>query len=323
MMSEAEISAELADLAAVLATVPDAEPWSAAWMGRQSLLTRQNEILELAARSAEEYEVEVGLIGPVTVPNSVPASFMGRFLAELQLTTASVVQGIISAATDRGPFGRDVLGASALNVVGARPGSFILGLSGPAGRSVQLAMLDDDEDQPVPAFEEAFDRILNVFDIAENDVVAAELPEVMVSLGGHRSLVHLTNLAATLSSFDISARFVQHSTFLAKRRESGLTPAGAPRLDTLLSRTEQTTNHFAAVGTLTGVRWRSRKFDLEVPEGEHAGSYTGSVPDELRDRVRQLFDRPALVTIERTVTRTAIEGDESYAFKLVDLAPGP
>jgi hypothetical protein len=73
MMTEAELNAELADLADVLALAADAEPWSAAWASRQSLLMRQNELFDAAARLGDEFELEVQIAGPVVVPNSVPA----------------------------------------------------------------------------------------------------------------------------------------------------------------------------------------------------------------------------------------------------------
>lgn len=321
MMNETELNAELAHLADVLAVAADAEPWSAAWANRQSLLMRQNELFDAVARLGEEYELEVQIAGPVVVPNSVPANFMGRFLAELQLTVSSAVQAIVSAATDRGPFGQGVIGASAMSVVGARPGSFILGLAGPPNRSVQLEIVDP-SDQPLPAFEEAMERIFVVLDLVESDVAAGELPEAVSNLG-HRAVRHLNELAGSLSSADLAARIVQHSPFLEKQRESGLSPTGARRLETLLSRTEQTTDHFTEVGTLTGVRWRSRRFDLEVAEGVHEGTYTGSIPDELRDAVRQHFDRPALITIERTTTKTAVEGEDSLSYRVVDVTAAP
>lgn len=321
MTTEAELNAELADLAEVLASAENAEPWSAAWANRQSLLMRQNELFDAAARLGSEFELEVQLAGPAAAANSVPATFMGHFLAELQLTVSSAVQAIVSAATDRGPFGQSVSGASAMNVVGARPGSFILGLAGPPNRSVQLEIVDP-SDQPLPPFEEALERIFVVLDLVESDVAAGELPEAVSNLG-HRAVRHLNELAGSLSSADLAARIVHHSPFLDKERESGLSPSGARRLETLLSRTEQTTDHFAAVGTLTGVRWRSRRFDLEVPEGAHQGTYSGSIPDELRDAVREHFDRPALVTIERTTTKTALGGEDSLSYRVVEVTTTP
>jgi hypothetical protein len=324
-MSSAErLQQELADLAELLVPLDDdaIEEWSPEWMSRQSLLTRDTRLRHELAIVQGEFEFEVALSGERVHGAAVEASFFGRFLDELQATVNAVGQAImfgsLSGAGRRYP--AEVLNAASMRLVATQPGSFVMGLAGPE-RDRQLSFGDEDGDEALPVFDEAVSRVLDVIDVAENEIAGESLPYVVSELGGHRPLTHMVNLAKLLASNGTTAVAVDRSPFRAVERQAVLTAPGARRLQALLSRTNQATETRLVNGKLTGVRWKSGVFDLETDdEGE---IISGKIASELRDEVRELFDSPARMTIEVTTTQTEIEGETTTTYKLVEIESRP
>ena len=323
-MTDAErIREELEELSALLASsLPSAgEPWSAAWLNRQSLLTRQVEVQAELKLVEGLYEFEVALTGTPVVGNAVEARFLGSFLEELQLTVSSVVQTIMHGVKKYGALGNDVLGASTMRLQATAPGSFVLAFA-PRARSVQLPFEGStEEDEPRPAFDEAIERILDLLDAAENEVAGELLPTAVAELGGPRATKHMLEVAHILASHQAAARATSRSPFLAEWRTASLSGAGAHRLEVLLGRTEQRVERLALVGRLSGVRWKNTSFDLEVEEG--STPLTGKIARDLRDDVRELFDRVVRATVERTTIQSQIEAEERVTYRLVEVEPGP
>jgi hypothetical protein len=87
-------------------------------------------------------------------------------------------------------------------------------------------------------------------------------------------------------------------------------------MQTILSRTTSVTDTLTLHGRLSGLRWRTPSFDLEVDDGE---TFTGSVAREIRDDLREAFDMDVTAEVERTITTSEIAGDETVAYKLVGI----
>lgn len=82
-----------------------------------------------------------------------------------------------------------------------------------------------------------------------------------------------------------------------------------------MSRTQQSTIELLIDGRLSGVRWKSGVFDLEPLDG--AETITGKIASEIREDVQVVFDTPVKAVVERTVTKTEVEGSETTTFRLV------
>ena len=210
--------------------------------------------------------------------------------------------------------------ASQLSLVATAPGSFVLGFEGPR-RSAQDSFLESDPD--VPVFDDAIERILDTFDAAESDIGSGRLTEAISRLGDHRAITKMVDLSKMLAQSGTGARAVRRSRFLPGVRESNWSTAGARRLSEALSRTEQTTTTITTTGRLTGVRWKTSTFDLEVGEGERLEVLSGHIIRELRDEVKRTFDSLVTVAIEKTVTHTQVEGEEKVALRLVKIRSAP
>jgi hypothetical protein len=314
------LAAELSELTSLLAPMnhQELEEWSPEWMSRQSLLTRDVELRERLAAAQGEFELEIALVGERVRGSTIEASFLGRFLDEFQSTINAVGQAIMfgAAGKARSKYPPDVLDASTMRLVATRPGSFVLGLNGPQ-RQRQLSFGGESNDEAIPIFDEAISRVLDVFDVAENEVAGERLPLAVSELGGHRPLSKMIKLAKLLAANSTAAAAVERSPYKSDIRRSALSAAGARRLQAILSRTQQTTEIISIQGRLTGVRWKSGLFDLETEDGSEA--ITGRIPSELRDDVRVAFDQLANMVIERTVTQTEVEGETTTTYRLVEI----
>ncbi len=279
------------------------EEWSPEWMSRESVRARLvsvNRELEIAQG---DFQLELRLRGQRVVDNAVDLVFLGQ-LAELFQGVASAVGDVIlhgpgRLTRDRVP--ADVLEATAMLLVGTAPGSFVLGLEGPRSRERQLAFEEDDPQRSVPVFDEAIARIFDVLDAAENDVSGERLTDVISELGGHKALQNMSKFVTHVYSNGMAVDVVDRSPFRDQARQTGLTAASARRLGVTLSRTTQTSQIIEVRGRLSGVRWRRGVFDVEVPD--EGKTYTGKIALELRDRVRNLFDRDGVFTLELLETR--------------------
>jgi hypothetical protein len=324
MSSIERLQEEIAELANLLEPLDqeDLAEWSPEWMSRQSLLTRDTELRHALELAKGDFEFEIRLVGERVHEESIEVSFLGRFLDELQATLNAVGQSIMfgSLVSQKGRFRVDVLDASSLRMVATQPGSFVIGLEGPE-RDRQLSFLDDDEADALPVLDEAISRVLDVIDVAENDVAGEGMTRALGELGGERPLKKLIKLAGLMASNGTSTVLIDRSPFSSAVRESTLTSAGARRLETILSRTHSSTESLRVEGRLTGVRWKSGVFDLEpLDEGD---AISGRIASELRDDVRAVFDRPVVTTIERTTVQTEIEGTGTTTFRLVGIESLP
>lgn len=318
-MSELDrIRAELVELQGVLGLFDDAEPdeWSAEWMGLQSLLARQAELLHQSDLLQGAFEFEITLTGEAVESGSVEMGFAGQLLSLVQGAVSSVVQVLEHGPQRRGRFPSDVLAASKLRLVATAPGSFVFGLEGPM-RAAQDSFLESDPD--VPTFDQAVERILDTFDAAESDIGSGQLTEAISRLGDHRAISKMVDLSKMLARSGTGARAIRRSRFLPGVRESNWSTASARRLSEALSRTEQHTSSITATGRLTGVRWRTSTFDLEIGEGDNLEMLSGHVTRDLRDDVRDAFDRVVTVTLERTVTSTPVEGEDTVSHRLIEI----
>jgi hypothetical protein len=312
-------NSELDELARLLSDPPPEanEVWTPEWMARESLLSRQTEVLQQVAIEAQEFEVEVAISGEPVLSGSIESGFLGRFLTEAQMTISSVAQAIMRGDKPKGPLGVDVLENSKLRLVATQPGSFVLGFVGPVRHSEPtMPEVDDDEVPPLPLFDEALSKLLGVFDAVEHDVATERLPGAIADLGGHRAVRHLTELAKLVASHGAATSVTTRSPFLDKPRSVGLSSAGARRLSTMLSRTHVDVESLPITGSLTGIRWRSSLFDLELPDGR---VISGKVARDLRDVVRNLFDRVVTARIDQTTTRMQLAEEATVTYQLVEL----
>lgn len=315
MSAPDEISAELEMLNDVLASSPEEiEPFSAEWLTMQSLLVRQADLLHALDVAESKYEFEVALSGEAIVGSTVETGFLGKVLESVQATVWSVAQTLMIGERRGGSFGRQVVDAGSLRLVASEPGSFKVGFVGPE-RNAQRSF--DDEEEPLPVFDDAVSRILDVIDTVETDIEGQHLTEALSQLGGHRALGHLRKLTGILASYQTGARVIQRIPVddLAPR-EASLSPGGARRMQLILSRTTSETETLHLRGRLSGLRWRTPSFDLETEDGE---PFTGSVARELREDIRAAFDMDVVAEVERTVTTFEIAGDETVTYKLVGI----
>lgn len=326
-MSDVEsLRAELADLNEVLSALGEGQPeeYSAEWMGWQSLLTRQAELFHQLEITEATFPLSVSLHGGAVLGNTVRAGFLGEFLKEFQDTLAAAIQTVMHGVeTTRGRLPMDVLEAAHLRIVATAPGSFVVGLEGPP-RTVQEALdIDGLEDEPPPPFDEAFERLMDVLSAVETDVSGERLAVAIGDLGGARSLRHLVELAKSIATTGTGATFARRDPFDDRVREARLSALGASRLRQVLSRTEQDLDYVELTGVLSGVRWKTGLFDLEVVTDGDREVYSGRVVRDLRDSIRSAFDRRVRVVLERTVTRTPVEGQESTTYRLIHVEPAP
>lgn len=311
---------ELTELSELLADYPqDLEPWSPEWMMRQSLVARQTEIFQLQAIESGEDEIELAIVGDPVIAGTIDSSFLGRFLSETQMTISSVAQTIVHGETRRGNLSADVLESSTLRLAGTRRGSFVLGFQGPL-RHAEPALLQTselEEEAPLPVFDEAFGKVLDLFDAVEQDTASERLPEAIADLGGRRPLTHLEKVAKLVAGNGVAATATSRSRFLSEPRSSGISTAGARRLANALSRTSVEIETFASRGHLSGVRWRgSSLFDLELEDGQ---ILSGKIARDLRDAVRDAFDREIVATLEKTTTRVDVAEQARVTYQLVGI----
>jgi hypothetical protein len=294
-----------------------AEEWSPEWMALNSIATQQAELHDLRSMLMGESDVEIQLQGGAEKAHRVEAGFLAAFLDTFQSTVSSVVQALTTGATELGPIPARAIDASTMRVASVAPGSFVIRLDGPE-RFVDVPMLGDD-DEPLPEFDAAVARLMDVFDASQADLTGEELREAVIQLGGQRSSSHMMELARTIARSGTRAELVHRSEFLAVPRRSGISTGAAGRLHELLSETGQTTRVVVMRGTLSGVRWKNQTFDLDVPEGDDITTIHGSVVTAIRDRVRDLFDGPVRAELEETVTTGPAIEEPRTTYRLVDV----
>jgi hypothetical protein len=311
---------ELQDLEAVMGvfnadTLSEDHP---GWYTYQSLLQRQVMLRHQLQVLDGRAEVEMRLVGGAVIDNSIEAGFVGSFLASLQSTVSAIVQGLVHGSKRTGRYEDDVLNVSTLRLVSTGPGSFVLGMEGPMGRSAQLSIV---EDEPLPPFDDAIQRLLDVVDAVERDVDGERLGVALSALGGHRPVKSLANVAKLLARSGTVANTVHRSAFLDVR-EAVLSPAGARRLQIVLSRTSTSVESRSVVGVLTGVRWKTSTFDLEVEDDQPTRTIlSGTIVREIRGRVREAFDSLVKADIEVESTQTEFDLEPRITYRLVNVRP--
>jgi hypothetical protein len=284
------LRAELEDLSRVLEATAGSgtEPWSPEWMAKQSLLRRQADLAHQISLMEGTAEVEVRLAGGAEQRNEVPADFLGGFLQAFQGAVASIVQSLLHGETERGQLPADVLSASRLRVGAAAPGSFIVQMTGPVERNIQMGI---DTTEGPPPFDEAVDRVLEVLQAAEGDVDIERLQSAIVEIGSPRAVGHVTEMARALARTGTTAMLTERSPFRGEPREARVSSLAANRLHEVLSRTKQDTTTVFMTGQLSGLRWTKGIFDLEVEIGEETVVISGRVTADLRASASARFDQ--------------------------------
>ena len=328
-MSNVEyLQSEIEDIYRILAPLDalDLEKLSADWVLRESLRLRFNDLTHQVEIARGEYELKITFLGQRVLNHSIDASFLANFISRFQ--------AVISAVSDEIMFGvyqghrrvlpPDVLNQSTMHVVATEPGSFGLGLEGPRNRGVQL-MIDVENDE-LPIFDEATNRVFDVFESVEGDWAEDSLASIIAALGSQRSASKMLYFAQILATNGTLVTAFDRSKFKETPREILFTSTGARRIQNLLSATTRETIQLSIEGTLTGVRWRNRTFDVQVDEKSKEGLpafVSGHIASELRQDIRsgRRFDQPGVFIVERTTTKSA-RGDElAVRYRLVGLAP--
>jgi len=327
-MSNVEyLESEIAEMHRVLAPLDEAEleQWSPEWVMRESLRTRFNDLLHEIEVARGEYELTFSFVGQRVLNHSIDASFLATFISRFQAVVSAVSDEIMFGVYQgaRRVLPSDVLDQSTMRVVATSPGSFELGIEGPRDRGVQLTI--DTESDEMPIFDEATDRVFDVFESVEGGWLDSSLNEVIAALGSQRPASKMLELAQVLASNGTVATAYDRSKFKDAPREIPFTSTGARRIQSLLSATTRETVQFSVDGTLTGVRWRNRTFDVEVAEGSDDSLplvISGHIASELRQDIRSgRFDQPGVFLVERTTTRSATEDELAVSYRLVGLSP--
>lgn len=295
-----------------------AEEWSPEWMALQSIQARQIELQDLRRILEGESDVELSLSGGAEHQSKIEVGFVAKFLDSFQDTVAAVVQALTTGATERGAIPAAVVSASQMRLAASAPGSFIVRIDGPE-RFANVPIVGDD-DEPLPEFDAAIARVMDVFDSAFHDIAGEELRNSIIELGGKRASSHFKNLAQIVGRSGTTTELIHRSDFLEAPRTARLTAETAERLFGLLSETEQMTTVEVILGKLTGVRWKNQTFDLEV-EAEPPETVHGSVVTAIRDQIKNLFDRPVRAEVEITTTTTQVTEQPTVSYRLVDVRP--
>lgn len=320
--ARARLRSELNALNSVLQEFTDGAPaeLSPEWMALQSLLQRQEELLHEARLLEGVADVRVTLLGGAESRHLIDADFLGAFLRDFQGAVAAIVQVVMhGASTERGQLPGDVLAASALRVAATPAGSFEVLLDGPIARGAQLTIEGELEVAP---FDEAVEQVLNVIDGATGENLTERLQGVVADIESERALGHIRSLAHSLASTGTAAAIVQRTPTRDTPREARITATNAERLQQFLERTDQTTDTVYRIGQLSGVRWTSGSFDLEV-EGQPTEVVRGRVVRDLRDAIRPAFDTRVRAELQRTVTRTPGAPQGRVRWLLVGLSQPP
>ena len=329
-MSNVErLQSEIEEIHGILVPLDDVilEEWSPEWLMRESLRTRFNEILHELELAQGEFELTFNFVGQRVFNHSIDATFLASFISRFQAVINAVSDEIMFGVYqgERRKLPSDVLDQSTMRVVATNVGSFELGIEGPVERGTQLTIETDGEELPV--YDEATDRVFDVFESVEGDWLEGSLPQVMAALGSQRPASRMLEFAQLLASNGTVATAYDRSKFKDAPREITLTSTGARRIQTLLSATTRDTVQFSVDGTLTGVRWTNRTFDVEVAEGSEdslPSVISGHIASELRQDIRSgRFDQPGVFLIERTTTKSATEDELAVTFRLLGLAAPP
>lgn len=305
---------EVTGLIAASADV-DAEEWSPEWMTRQSLLQSQSDLAHQIRLHEGNSEVELRLVGGAETRHEIDAQFFGHVLQHLQGAVSGMVQTLMRGVSPgRGKYPLDVVRASELKVAALRPGSFVVHLSGPE-RAQQLAL----DKSPPPPFDEALERVLDLFDAATLDPEDEDLENAIGEVRSTRALVHISEIAKALARTDTTASITERSPFADRPREATVTARAARRLQGILSHTRQETEQVYYVGILSGVRWTRGIFDLEVARDHETEVISGRVRSDLRPYVSAVFDRRVRAELERTYTWTGLTDEPSVTWLLTDV----
>lgn len=318
-----EIQAQLEQLnevaeAYISAGAEAADEWTPEWMALRSITTQQVELQDIRAMLLGESDVEIELVGGAEATHQIETGFLATFLGELQDTVASVVQALTTGATERGTIPASAMNAAVMRLTAMAPGSFLMRINGPE-RFVDASLLGDDE--PLPEFDAALSRIMDVIDASQVDIEGEDLRAALVELGGQRASSHLMKLTQSVARSGTRTELVHRSRFLDAPRRSSMSTGVADRLHALLAETTQETTVVVLRGMLTGVRWRNQTFDLEVTEQEETRTVHGSVVTSIRDRVRELFDGPVRAELEQTTTTGPSIEEPRISYRLIDVRP--
>lgn len=293
----------------------DVAEWSAEWVTLQSLYRREAQLHRQFRLLSGDADVEVVVSGGAERRNRVDASFLGTFLMELHASVEALVQAIMHGEQERGEHPADVLSSASLLVGSAAPtGSLVVSLEGPADRPAQTGT---DGTLTPPPFDEAIGRLLDVFDASAGDD-RTQLVAAITGLGSRRAQSHVTEIARAFATTGTRARVVHRSSVAPVAREASITPEAAARLRAILTETVRTTRVVEMVGRLSGVRWGSGIFDLEIGEGAAREAISGRVVADLRETVRAgVFDNIVRAELEETVITAPIDEEPRLSYRLI------
>lgn len=310
------LRAQYADLTRLIQRTDDVgnEEWSPEWMSKQSLLMRQAELAHQLSLYEGTAQVEIRLLGGAERAHEIEAQFFGHFLQHLQMAVAAIVQTLMhGGASSRGQLPADVVRAASLTVGAVSPGSFVVHLSGP-DREQQLALTGD---MAPPPFDEAMDRVLDLFDQTRNAEHTELLETAIAELRSPRAILHISEIAQALARTGTTATVTERSPFSEQPRQAALTAPDAERLQQILSRTRQETERVFLTGVLSGVRWTRGIFDLEVDHAGEVEIVSGRVRSDLRPAVSAAFDRRVRAELERTRTWTGFRDTPTESWLMV------
>jgi len=319
---------ELRELNDLIARFEAAHPpeWSGEWMSLQSLLQRQVEVLQEVHLLEQVGDLRVTLSGGAERAHWIDVNVFGTLLTRLQSTVAAVTQvvtlGGLRDEGSRGQLPRSVVETSTLSLGAMVPGSFSVVMDGPRDRITQVTMdavLAGQE--PLPAFDQAVLKVMDVLDAAGADAGPQTLPDAVAQIGSDRALNRLRELVSTLAGSGTSATIERRDPFGGVPREVHVTAVSAGQIEQILTTTVQTTTTIERVGILSGVRWRYGNFDLDIrlDDGSQE-SLSGHVATELRDTIRPWFDHVVRAQLEVTTTRLTAQR-ERVTYRLVGIEP--
>lgn len=297
----------------------EAEEWSPEWMAFRSIAAQQAELHDMRTMLLGDSDIEIQLVGGAEAAHQVETGFLAALLDAFQDTVSAVVQALTTGATSRGAVPSSAVNASAMRITALSPGSFVLRINGP-DRFVDASLLGDD-DEPLPEFDAALARIMDVIDASRDDIEGQDLRAAVVELGGQRASSHMMKLAQAIARSGTRTELVHRSRFLDSPRRSTISTGVADRLQGLLAETNQETRVVVLRGVLTGVRWKNQTFDLEVEEEDETWTLHGSVVTSIRNLVRDLFDGPVRAELEETTTTGPTIDEPRVSYRLVDVRP--
>jgi hypothetical protein len=308
-----EIAAELLELRSLLDRYSTNElgNYPALSLTRQAL-ERRVTLLQEALQAAETGTLNFRIDGDPVIGNSIKADFVARILTNLQESLAAVGQALQVGATARGVIQHEIREATGLRLAGTFAGSFGLILEGPP-QVEELPLLDIMGRAP-SVFEQAVLSLLDILEASNNEDYEQAITSKISPLGP-RALGHIKSLSQTIEESAASTELVWRRP-AAEPRRAIFARSGAARLVAALASIERTERVVKIRGRLVGASMISGRFELETESGT---VLRGRVDAPLLELVPARFNHECHVTLNVTISRSTIAGEESEDYTLVGL----